>query len=232
MIGVCMRFWFSLLISTNVHVWTVALVSLAWPHSTPTLEPVPIEVRILKLPALPKPGDGGEVMKRISRIRPRQRNIPSVEYRVTISTSEPPPTAPFEKSISGEFVAHSEPARQEIERQAVQLSVNPKGGVETRKEDRFDLDPGGDPRPLIEIIQARIDEVTPLIHRTSGRCRYEEGVIKILFRISRYGYTDDQRIVRSSGPSCLEEAAEKVLHLAEPYPYVAGWVPVTIKFTL
>ncbi len=248
-----MRFWLSLLISTNVHVWTVALASLAWPHSDPVLPPEHIEMRILKLPALPEPGDGGEIKKRLTRITPHRRSVPTVEYRVTISRSKPTSssapsapkhdfaaaffavplgTAPVEKSSSSEFTGRCETAMRNVERPTVPLSANPEGGVETSLEDLVDLDPGGDPRPLVEIIQARINEVAPLIHRTSGRCRYEEGTIRMDFRISRFGYMDAHRFIRTSGQSCLNIVAEKVLHMAEPYPYVAGWVPVTIKFSM
>jgi hypothetical protein len=227
-----MRFGLSLLISTNVHVWTVVLVSLTWPHSAPVLPPEPVEVQLLKIPALPEPGDGGEVAKRERRIKPREQSGPSVEYRVTISSRESPQTAPLKRSSSADLLASDDIAVGKVEQRSIASAAGIEGAIENNLEDRLDLNPGGDPRPLVEIIQARIDEITPLVHRTSGLCRYEQGIIKIRFRISRYGYTETNRIVRSSGPACLEEAAEKVLHLAEPYPYVAGWVPVTIKFTL
>jgi hypothetical protein len=89
---------------------------------------------------------------------------------------------------------------------------------------------GGDTRTLIEIIQARIDAVTPLVHASSGPCQTQKGVVRLRFVVNLAGYPCGYRIVTSSGVHCLDDEVDNVLHMAEPYPYVAGWIPVTVRF--
>ncbi len=89
---------------------------------------------------------------------------------------------------------------------------------------------GGDARTLIEIIQARIDAVTPLAHASSGPCQARDGVVRVRFVVNLAGYPCGYRIVTSSGVHCLDDEVDNVLHMAEPYPYVAGWIPVTVRF--
>jgi hypothetical protein len=91
---------------------------------------------------------------------------------------------------------------------------------------------GGDIRPRLDIIQAKIDAVTPLMHRTSTNCWSEGGIVMVKFSMNHEGYPTGHRIVRSSGSNCLDKEVDTVLHMAEPYPFVAGWVPVAVKFTL
>ncbi len=159
---------------------------------------------------------------------------PSVEYSVKISKSLASRPLPFAQSQRSdlEFLPPSAPHQDVAKVHLPEPGMQSDSSAQEGDDDKFDLDPGGDTRPLVQIIQARIDEVTPLVHHTSGGCRFEEGVVRMRFRISPHGYTEVKRVVNSSGPSCLEEVAEKVLHMAEPYPYVAGWVPVTVKFVL
>jgi outer membrane biosynthesis protein TonB len=89
---------------------------------------------------------------------------------------------------------------------------------------------GGDTRELIKIIQARIDAVTPLIHASAGPCQSTRGVVHLKFVVNRAGYPGGFRIISSSGVRCLDDEVDNVLHMAEPYPYVAGWIPVTVRF--
>jgi outer membrane biosynthesis protein TonB len=89
---------------------------------------------------------------------------------------------------------------------------------------------GGDARELIKIIQARIDAVTPLIHASAGPCQSTRGVVHLKFVVNRAGYPGGFRIISSSGVRCLDDEVDNVLHMAEPYPYVAGWIPVTVRF--
>jgi TonB family protein len=84
----------------------------------------------------------------------------------------------------------------------------------------------------VEIIQARIDAVTPVVHATAEGCRRVQGQVRLAFTLHPSGYSDRQRVMRSSGNPCLDAQIESILHLAEPYPYVAGWIPVTVRFTL
>jgi len=82
----------------------------------------------------------------------------------------------------------------------------------------------------LEIIQARIDAVTPLVQRSNSACRANQGVARVKFRMNVRGYKEEHLITRTSGSHCLDEQIEEILHLAEPYPYLAGWVPVEVKF--
>jgi outer membrane biosynthesis protein TonB len=91
-------------------------------------------------------------------------------------------------------------------------------------------DAGGDTRELIKIIQARIDAVTPLVHASAGPCQTVKGVVHLKFFVNQAGYPCGFRIISSSGVRCLDDEIDNVLHMAEPYPYVAGWIPVTVRF--
>lgn len=247
-----MRFWISLLVSTNVHVWTFSLLVMHWAMPVHTSEPKTIELSMYKLPAMPMPGNGGEIAEQsTSRTRSGPHSTgPSVQYTVTVSKSAPTPESkmnpseslyhsplpPLPESEMAQLEHGSASSNMEAKQHSLVAVSVPKTSslnVDNVGDDEvLDMDPGGDPRPLVKIIQARIDEVTPLIHKTSGDCSYEQGVVKIIFRISPHGYTASKRITNSSGARCLDEVAEKVLHMAEPFPHVAGWVPVTVKFTL
>ena len=94
------------------------------------------------------------------------------------------------------------------------------------------LTPGGSRKALLELIQARIDAVAPLVHRTSAGCRNASGLARIRFVIDTNGYPIGYQILDSSGNGCLDGQIDTLLHLAEPYPFVAGWVPVRVRFTL
>jgi outer membrane biosynthesis protein TonB len=94
------------------------------------------------------------------------------------------------------------------------------------------LTPGGSRKALLKIIQARINAVAPLVHRTSEGCRNASGLARIRFVIDTQGYPIGYQILDSSGNRCLDGQIDTLLHLAEPYPFVAGWVPVRVRFTL
>jgi len=91
--------------------------------------------------------------------------------------------------------------------------------------------PEGDTRPLIDSIQARIDAVTPLVHATAWGCRHHQGRAELRFLIGPRGYPLGHQLLDSSGSYCLDGYISEVLHLAEPYPLVEGWVPVHVDFT-
>ena len=93
-----------------------------------------------------------------------------------------------------------------------------------------DITPGGDTRTLIEIIQTRIDAITPLVHATAGPCQTESGVVRLKFIVNQAGYPCGFRVIDYSGVRCLYDEIDNVLHMAEPYPYVAGWIPVSVRF--
>ena len=93
---------------------------------------------------------------------------------------------------------------------------------------------GGSRRERIAIIQARIDRVTPLMHCTDRdrECRQRSGLARIRFLLDRRGYPRGYQLLDSAGAPCLDRQIDTVLHMAEPYPYVAGWIPVRVRFSL
>jgi hypothetical protein len=88
----------------------------------------------------------------------------------------------------------------------------------------------GDRRAYIDSVQARIDAVTPLVHATAWGCRHHRGHAELRFLIGPKGYALGYQLVSSSGSYCLDTHINEVLHLAEPFPPVQGWVPVHVTF--
>lgn len=185
------------------------------------------------------------------REQPMKKRGPRVTHRVRIANS----ASPLEVSAPGTWTPAS-PLR--VPRSAVQAhgsrisGVSPEASAQAvrrvqangraapatqRGSPAIAIDPlspdeaiGGDTRPLIEIIQARIDSVTPLAHATAGPCQTQKGVVRLRFVVNPAGYPCGYRIIVSSGVHCLDDEVDNVLHMAEPYPYVAGWIPVTVRF--
>ncbi len=91
-------------------------------------------------------------------------------------------------------------------------------------------DGGGDVSPRLLLIQKRIDSVVAMLRTARKDCPGTKGFVRIEFQIQKNGYPAYKRLRASSGDPCLEDKAGAVIHLAEPYPYVSGWVPVTMDF--
>ena len=91
-------------------------------------------------------------------------------------------------------------------------------------------EPGGSQLALIESIQRRIDAVSPVVHRTAWGCRAFGGQARLRFLMNDRGYPVGYQLLDSTGSGCLDAQIDTVLHLAEPYPRVAGWVPVRVTF--
>ncbi|NMB76264.1 MAG: hypothetical protein GYA21_14175 [Myxococcales bacterium] len=89
---------------------------------------------------------------------------------------------------------------------------------------------GGDVSPRLMLIQKRIDSVAALLRSARKDCPGAKGFVRVEFQIQKNGYPANKRLRASSGDPCLEDKAGAVIHLAEPYPYVSGWVPVTMDF--
>jgi len=251
-----MRFTKSFLLSLNLHIWGIGLVSVVWLLSKPE-PPEHVEVKYIKLPrqVAVVEGESGVLpelvgveeaeVKDRSRIRsssrsssrsphalralgrqktPRSRqrdrvpNGPTVEYRVRIA-----------KQQSDQGVVQS---NHSISPQETVVDDIPQTAGHRARQPADEVSFKGDTRPLLEIIQARIDAVTPLAHASAPGCIDQSGIVKIAFLIDALGYPCGLRIMKSSGSPCLDQEVDNVLHLAEPYPYVAGWVPVTVRFTL
>ncbi len=90
--------------------------------------------------------------------------------------------------------------------------------------------PGGSQLALFDIIQRRIDAISPLIHRTTTGCRAMGGQARVRFLMNAHGYPLGYQVLDSTGSPCLDAEIDTVLHMAEPYPRVAGWVPVRVTF--
>ncbi|MBW2704095.1 MAG: hypothetical protein JRF33_25025 [Deltaproteobacteria bacterium] len=90
--------------------------------------------------------------------------------------------------------------------------------------------PGGSQLALFDIIQRRIDAISPLVHRTAIGCRALGGQARIRFLMNAQGYPLGYQVLDSSGSPCLDAEIDTVLHMAEPYPRVAGWIPVRVTF--
>jgi len=232
----------SFLISFNAHVWVVVLLSAAFISEQKPPEPQRIEVQFFKLPA-PLEGSTLDIPEatREAKSRPRQqlrkRRGPRVEYRVRVART----TASVDARESGTWVPAS---RIRLRETAVHDSGSRLAGAspEARSapgqgsasgkqwpQNLADI-AGGDTRELIKVIQARIDAVTPLIHASAGPCQSSRGVVHLKFVVNRAGYPCGFRIIASSGVRCLDNEVDNVLHMAEPYPFVAGWIPVTVRF--
>jgi outer membrane biosynthesis protein TonB len=178
------------------------------------------------------------------RERVHKRRGPRVEYRVRVAKT----TSPVTVRETGTWTPAS---RIRLRKSAVHNTGSRIAGVSpdippavdrrpSLSDDRsasgdqwpnnIDGAPAGDTRELIKIIQARIDAVTPLIHSSAGPCQAVKGVVHLKFVVNRAGYPGGFRIISGSGVRCLDDEVDNVLHMAEPYPYVAGWIPVTVRF--
>lgn len=176
--------------------------------------------------------------------RAHRRRGPRVEYRVRVAKS----TAPVTVRETGTWVPAArmplrEAALHNLGSRIAGVSPDAPPTAEHRpsaagsRSTAVPLWPqnlvdetGGDTRELIKIIQARIDAVTPLVHASAGPCQSTRGVVHLRFVVNRAGYPRGFRIIASSGVRCLDDEVDNVLHMAEPYPFVAGWIPVTVRF--
>jgi len=188
-----------------------------------------------------------EVALRPTSIREhmREKRGPRVEYRVRVAKSPPAvavrdsgtwvPASSIRIQRSAEYAPGSRISGVSPESPSTGGGGAPKRAnnePQTINHDPLPRDDsiGGDTRPLIEIIQARIDAIAPLMHATAGPCQTEKGIVRLKFVVNQAGYPCGFRIVVSSGVRCLDDEVDNVLHMAEPYPYVAGWIPVSIRF--
>jgi len=247
-----MRALHSFLISLNVHVWGLVLLSLVFAFGRNPPEPQRIEVQFLRLPAaldgvtpdIPKATRSeseaeacpGRTVDR-ARERVRRQRGPRVEYRVRVAKT----TARVAVRESGTWVPASGTRLREaavhdlgsrlagVSPESPSASGQDSASGKQWPQNLMDV-AGGDTRELIKIIQARIDAVTPLIHASAGSCQTMKGVVHLKFVVNRAGYPCGFRIISGSGVRCLDDEVDNVLHMAEPYPYVAGWIPVTVRF--
>ena len=246
----------SFLISLNAHLWALVILSAAFVHEQKPPEPERIEVMFLKLPA---PQEGGSMTasaktrsddarkaRRVDRRQAplRKKRGPQVEYRVRVAKTSAP--APGRESGTWIPASRTHPRKSAVQDCGTRIAgLSPdampdadhrpaaSGSGTTSKgqwpQNLIDED-GGDTRELVKVIQARIDSVTPLVHASAGPCQTVRGVVHLKFFVNQDGYPGGFRIIASSGVRCLDDEVDNVLHMAEPYPYVAGWIPVTVRF--
>jgi outer membrane biosynthesis protein TonB len=160
-----------------------------------------------------------------SRIRLRKSAVHNTGSRIAGVSPDIPPAVDRRPSFSGDRSTSGD--------QRSQNPVDASGNRSTSGDqwpNNIDGAPAGDTRELIKIIQARIDAVTPLVHASAGPCQSTRGVVHLKFVVNQAGYPGGFRIISSSGVRCLDDEVDNVLHMAEPYPYVAGWIPVTVRF--
>jgi len=245
----------SFLVSLNAHIWVVVIISAVFIPEQKPPEPQRIEVQFLKLPA-PLEGSTLDVSEatraetKTEAFLPRKqvlkRRGPRVEYRVRVAKTAAP--VAFRESgtwVPASRIRLSETAVHDLGSKLAGESPDaPDAGSASEKQWPHNLaddsapqnaagpldTEGGDTRELIKIIQARIDAVTPLVHASAGSCQAVKGVVHLKFIVNRAGYPCGFRIISGSGVHCLDHEVDNVLHMAEPYPFVAGWIPVTVRF--
>lgn len=87
-----------------------------------------------------------------------------------------------------------------------------------------------DREAVLEMIRRRIAKTMPLVFWDPTQRGQQLGRATVRFRMTRGGYVSAYELVRSSGDLEMDEAAHTVLHLAEPYVYVPGWIELALTF--
>jgi len=70
----------------------------------------------------------------------------------------------------------------------------------------------------------------PLVYWDPTRRGEITGDLRIRFRLGTNGYVEAAELVRSSQDSVIDNASTAVLHIAEPYIYVPGWIEIDLTF--
>jgi len=84
---------------------------------------------------------------------------------------------------------------------------------------------------VVEAIGKRVNEVAPLVlWATASRGSGELGRALVALRLSRRGYVEDVRMRHWRGDARIPLVVGNLLHLAEPFVYVGGWIEVEIVF--
>jgi TonB family protein len=96
---------------------------------------------------------------------------------------------------------------------------------------REDAMPGGVPYSVrVDEIRRRIQEA--LVYPPLARRREVEGESEVAFEIRAGGHPAGIEVVRSSGSTVLDAAAERAVRDAAPLPPVLGRLSVPIRFQL
>ncbi|RME24538.1 MAG: hypothetical protein D6806_09420 [Deltaproteobacteria bacterium] len=247
-----MRWPISFMLSLDIHVVLLAGLSLSPAPSRPP--PTPLEVSYVRLPPASEKGAPAQrdnvarIMKPDGMRNPRRG--PTVTMRVTVAPSQPQRPAHVNKTAEqpplpgarhiddlaqrryGEDdaganasgrPAHDQSSITEPEHGHATFGASDVAGRVTFPS------AGGDTRKVLEIIQARIDSVAPLVIASSHRCRPRAAEVRVEFVMSEAGYHRAHRLSGFDPGPCADRMVESILHLAEPYPYLAGWVPVRVR---
>jgi hypothetical protein len=78
------------------------------------------------------------------------------------------------------------------------------------------------------VVINRIHEVAKLVYGSDFREGMDWGQTHLRFKLDADGYVDRVQIMRSSGERTVDRKAVDVLHLAEPYVCVAGWIDMRL----
>ncbi|RLB58017.1 MAG: hypothetical protein DRI34_06125 [Deltaproteobacteria bacterium] len=242
-----MRWFICLLLSVDTHLLALAGLSLsgpARPEETP-----PLQVSLLHL-AAPAARTGTAAPETGRARRPDRPARPrAAGARVTMKVTLAKPPAPGHRQLTAAVPARCRPdapPSRLARRPPPDPGMTPRNHVASVSDpegnhshpapgppaDPADDRPGGDTRPLLEIIQARIDAVAPLVLAASRPCPRARGRARVLFIVSPAGYHRRHRVAGIDPGDCRDERIEAIIHLAEPYPYLAGWIPVSVPLAL
>ncbi len=217
-----MKFLLSILLSVNAHVWTLSLASLSGNSPVRPARPAPAPMEVMLIDLSPAARAGKSLAPRAAQCRQgsvapaRPSRGPSVRHRIRRSRSPAPRSLPA--ASAPRLLAGYVPVAVE--------SVLPSLRVEPPSSDQ----PGGDIRARLAIIQARINAITPLMQATAAGCRAQSGLVRVVLRLNPRGYPCGHRIIDSTAPACLLQEVDTILHMGEPYPYLAGPIPITVRF--
>lgn len=82
----------------------------------------------------------------------------------------------------------------------------------------------------LEVIREKIRSVTWLFYGGESRRHGHHGTALVRFRMNSMGYATAMQLLKSTGHPALDAEVERILHEAEVYPYVPGWVAVPVSF--
>jgi TonB family protein len=82
----------------------------------------------------------------------------------------------------------------------------------------------------LALIRRRLEAMVPFCYPSEANRRGLKGTALLRFQLDSLGYPFVMQLVTSSGHAVLDDQLETLLHLAEPYPMVEGWVVVPVTF--
>ncbi len=83
---------------------------------------------------------------------------------------------------------------------------------------------------LLRLIRRQIEQAKT--YPDAARRGRIQGTVELRFRIATDGSVEAMEILRSSGSQILDEASERTIRRAAPYPPVRGWVRLPLSYRL